>query len=301
MTQSEAQASDQSKMDQEPTKQFVVTYGTRKWIHNIALYGSALLILALFIFPVYWIGQSAFKQPLQILREITYFPTPDTFTLDNFSILTSRSVDIYIKNTVIATAGTIILSVVTALIAGYGLARFNFKGKVNFARFLLFGYMFSPIVLALPLYNIFRAIGLLDNILGLIIALTATSMPFSVWLMWKYIQTIPKSLEERAWSEGATRWRGFIDVVLPQTKPAIVAVALWSFALAWNDFTFAQILLPSRDSTTFAPGILRLVQNQLGTTYADIMAALLLMSMPPIIFAYFLQSYLLKGFEIRSI
>jgi multiple sugar transport system permease protein len=280
----------------------LLPYRVRKRVFQTGLYGSALLIVFMFLFPIYWIAQNAFKTKKEIIASsITYLPSADSFTLANFSILTSRSVDIYITNTILATAGTIVLSVIFSLIAGYGLARFRFRGKVVFARVLLFGYMFSPIVLALPLYEIWTAMGMLNEIYGLVLALTATSMPFSVWLMWKYIQTIPESMEERAWIEGASRGRAVFDVILPQTKPAVVAVALWSFALAWTDFTFAQILLPARDATTFAPGMMRLVSNQMGTSYAEIMAALLLMAAPPLIFAYFLQSYLLKGFQIRSL
>jgi multiple sugar transport system permease protein len=126
-------------------------------------------------------------------------------------------------------------------------------------------------------------------------------MPFSVWLMWKYIQTIPRSMEESAWVVGASRWRGFRDVVIPQSQPAIIAAALFAFALAWNDFTFAQILLPQNEATTFAPGVFRLITQGYDTSWADIMAVSMMMTVPPMLFAYFLQSYLLKGFQIRSL
>jgi multiple sugar transport system permease protein len=207
----------------------------------------------------------------------------------------------YIINSLIVTAGTIVLVVLVSLLAGYGLARFEFKGKSYFARVLLFGYMFAPIVLALPLYLIWNRLGLLNTYLGLIFALSALTLPFTVWLMWKFMQSIPKSLEESAWIQGAPRWRGFIDIVLPQAKPALIANALFAFAIAWNDFTFAQILLPREEATTFPPGVLRLLNSQWETGYGDFMAAALLMIIPPLLFAYFLQSYLLQGFEVRSI
>jgi multiple sugar transport system permease protein len=143
--------------------------------------------------------------------------------------------------------------------------------------------------------------GLLNTRIGLIVALTAISMPFSVWLMWKYIQTIPRSMEESAWVVGASRWRGFRDVIIPQSQPAIIAAALFAFALAWNDFTFAQILLPRNEATTFAPGVFRLITQGYDTSWADIMAVSMMMTVPPMLFAYFLQSYLLKGFQIRSL
>jgi multiple sugar transport system permease protein len=119
--------------------------------------------------------------------------------------------------------------------------------------------------------------------------------------MWKYIQTIPQSMEESAWVDGASRWRSFRDVVVPQCRPAIIAAALFAFALAWNDFTLAEILLPAAEKTTFAPGILRIIGRRTFLPEAQIMAVSLAMTLPPLIFAYFMQSYLLKGFEIRSL
>jgi len=228
-------------------------------------------------------------------------PSPEEVTLSNFAIIFNNDVVMYFFNTTVVTIGTIVSVYILSLIAGYGLARFEWSQKENFARFLLFGYMFSPIVLGLPLYLIWQSLGLLNTRVGLIISLTAISMPFSVWLMWKYIQTIPRSMEESAWVAGASRWRAFRDVVVPQTKPSIIAAALFAFAIAWNDFTFAQILLPKNEATTFAPGMMRLVNQGYNIGWNEIMVVSLLMTVPPLLFAYFLQDYLLKGFEIRSL
>ncbi|WP_247730350.1 carbohydrate ABC transporter permease [Halovivax limisalsi] len=269
--------------------------------YNVAVYASALVMAFVGLFPIYWMIQSAFKTRSAILDGVSAYPMPGTFTLENFSVVLSDAVMGYILNTVIVTSGTIALTNVVALVAGYGLARFRFPLKMTFARFLLLGYMFSPIVLALPLYMIWRNLGLLNTHFGLIVALTGISLPFSVWLMWKYIQTIPRSYEESAWIEGASRFRAFRDVVLPQTKPAIIATTLFSFAVAWNDFTIAQILLPRQEATTFAPGVLRLVRQGFEISWAEVMAVSFVMTIPPLLFAYLLQSYLLKGFQVQSL
>lgn len=278
-----------------------VPYTYRKLAYQAAIAVSAVVIAIVGFFPIYWMAQNAFKTRSAISDSITFFPTPATFTLQRFDVVLSGRVFGYIVNSLIVTAGTIVVVVLVSLLAGYGLARFDFKGKPHFARVLLFGYMFAPIVLALPLYLIWDRLGLLNTHLGLILALSALTMPFTVWLMWKFMQSIPESLEESAWIQGAPRWRGFVDIVLPQAKPAIIANALFAFAIAWNDFTFAQVLLPKEEATTFPPGVLRLLNSSWETGYGDFMAAALLMTAPPLLFAYFLQSYLLQGFEIRSI
>lgn len=278
-----------------------VSWETRDRLYRMGLYGSALLFAVLILFPIYWMTQSAFRAESSVIGEIAWFPTASAFSLENFGVLTAGAVPVYVFNTIVVTAGTIVLVVVIALVAGYGMARFRFRHKENFARFLLLGYMFSPIVLGLPLYLIWQNLGLLNRRIGLILALTAISMPFAVWLMWKYIQTIPRSMEESAWIAGASRWRTFRDIIIPQTKPAIVACALFAFALAWNDFTFAQILLPRQESTTFAPGIMRYLSQGGYQPWGEVLAVSFVMTLPPLLFAYFLQEYLLKGFEVRAL
>ena len=263
---------------------------------------SAAIFVVVGVFPIYWMLQASLTTRARASSSgISWFPTPETFTLANYEVLTNPDVALYVINSIVVTLGTIILVVLISLIAGYGLARFNMPQKENFARFLLLGYLFSPIVLGVPLYLIWQNLGLLNTRLGLIIALTAISMPFAVWLMWKYIQTIPEAMEESAWVAGASRWQGFRDIIIPQTQPAIIAAALFAFALAWNDFTFAQILLPSNEASTFAPGVFRLIQRGYDIARVDVMAVSMAMTLPPLIFAYFMQSYLLKGFQIRSL
>jgi multiple sugar transport system permease protein len=263
---------------------------------------SAAVFVVIGVFPIYWMFQASLTNRFRASSSaISWFPTPETFTLSNYEVLTNPDVGLYVINTIVVTLGTIILVVLISLIAGYGLARFNMPQKENFARFLLLGYLFSPIVLGVPLYLIWQNLGLLNTRIGLIVALTAISMPFAVWLMWKYIQTIPEAMEESAWVAGASRWQGFRDIIIPQTQPAIIAAALFAFALAWNDFTFAQILLPSNEATTFAPGVFRLIQRGFEISRVDVMAVSMAMTLPPLIFAYFMQSYLLKGFQIRAL
>jgi len=263
---------------------------------------SAAAFVIIGVFPVYWMLQASLTTRGRASSSaISWLPTLETFTLENYEVLANPDVALYVINSIVVTLGTIILVVLVSLVAGYGLARFNMPQKENFARFLLLGYLFSPIVLGVPLYLIWQNLGLLNTRVGLILALTAISMPFAVWLMWKYIQTIPEAMEESAWVAGASRWQGFRDIIIPQTQPAIIAAALFAFALAWNDFTFAQILLPSNEASTFAPGVFRLIQRGYDIARVDVMAVSMTMTLPPLVFAYFMQSYLLKGFQIRSL
>ncbi|SDJ63381.1 MULTISPECIES: carbohydrate ABC transporter permease [Natronorubrum] len=280
---------------------FRVSHTYRSIIYRAGLYGSVATLLLILAFPLYWMAQSAFTTREGIQDGITFLPTPETFTVEQFDIVFNPTVGRYLLNSIIVTTGVVITVIVVSLIAGYGLARFDYKHKVKVARFLLVGYMFSPIVIAIPLYLIWDYLGLLNRYVGLIIALSALSMPFAVWLMWKYIQTIPTSLEESAWVAGASRWQGFKDVIVPQTKPAMIANSVFAFAIAWGDFTISYILMPSNEATTFPPGIFRVFTSSWETGWAEFMAISLLVSLPALLFAFFLQSYLLKGFKIRAL
>lgn len=282
-------------------RSFRVPHQFRSLIYRAALYGSGVVLTVVLAFPLYWMAQSAFKTQTAIRNGFALLPLGDAFSTANFEFVLNSTMLRYLLNSVIVTAGTVIFVLAVSLIAGYGLARFDYKGKVATARFLLLGYMFSPIVLAIPLYLIWDTLGLLNTHLGLILALSAISMPFAVWLTWKYIQTIPASVEESAWIAGASRWRAFVDVVVPQTKPAMIANAIFAFAIAWGDFTFAYIILPESSSRTFPPGLFQMLGAAWDTTWGEFMAVGLVVSLPPLLFAFFLQSYLLQGFKIRAL
>lgn len=277
-----------------------IPYEYRAAILRGALYLSTAIMVVITGFPLYWMAQNSLKNREAILEGWSLFPAISELTLANFSMLTQGNILQFVLNSVFVSIGTVVVTVLVSLVAGYGLARFKFRGKVNFARFLLFGYMFSPIVLSIPLFMLWRQVGLLDTRPGLVIALSAVGMPFGVWLMWKYIQALPVSLEESAWVAGASQWRAFVDVIVPQTKSSMIAVALFAFSISWNNFTYAEILLPSNEKTTFPPGLLRYVEATPGAGFNELMAVSLALTLPPFLFAYFLQSYLLEGFSVRA-
>ncbi len=277
-----------------------LSFRHRNRLYRVGLSASAVVLVVLLGFPLYWMAANAVRTRLGV-QDGGLLPAPDAVTLEQFAVITDPTVGQYLINSTIVTVGVVLTVLAISLVSGYGLARFEFPHKIAVARFLLLGYMFSPIVLSIPLYLIWDRLGLLNSYLGLILALSAISMPFSVWLMWKYIQTIPESAEASAWVAGASRWRAFVDIVIPQTKPAMIANAIFAFAIAWGDFTFAYVLMPNNDATTFPAGLFRLLGSQWDASWAEFMAMSLMLTLPPLVFAFFLQSYLLQGFKIRAL
>lgn len=226
---------------------------------------------------------------------------PRTLSFQNFNeLLTTTKTIRYMTNSIIVTGSSTVLSTSIAVAAGYGLTRFDFRGKSLTARAVLFSYMFSPIVLAIPLYVLFYTAGLLNSYFALTLSLTAISTPFAIWLMWQYFQTIPISLEESAWVRGASRWRTVRDVVLPVARPGYISAAIFSFAVAWNDFTMARVVMSSDNMYTITVGA-SLFLDRVSVGWSETMAVSFLMCIPPFLIALFLQNYLLQGFSVGGL
>ena len=157
-----------------------------------------LSVLVVVAFPFYWMlltsitpREALFKPPYKFFRL--------DFSLGNYrELLFATEFLTYLRNSLIAAAGAIVLNVVAATLAGYGLTRFAFAGKKGFAFGTLFSYMFPPILMVIPLYILFSALQMRNSYLGLILAHMAISLPLNIWLMWQYFQIVPLSLEEAA-------------------------------------------------------------------------------------------------------
>jgi multiple sugar transport system permease protein len=248
-------------------------------------------------FPIYWMAISSLKPEVELFsRDVTYVPR--VVTLTNFiDVLRGTEFASFMLNSVIAAIGCIALTLIASVLGGYGLTRARIRGKVLFARVLLISYMFSPIMLAIPLYILGRELGLLNSYLGLILSHLAMSLPFGIWLMWKFFQAIPVSFEEAAWTDGASPLRALVDVVLPMAAPGMAAVAVFSFAVSWGDFTMAAILLPDSRMWTVSVGMLTFI-DQHTVHWGMIMAGAMLVAAPPLVLVYFLQRYLILGLRI---
>jgi multiple sugar transport system permease protein len=274
---------------------------TSRRLRRLALYLTALFIATFTAVPVYVMVVIALQTPAATFAGGRVNLVPTELSLRNFEVLLSTTDTVrYFANSLIVTASSTALSTAIAIAAGYGLTRFEFRGKSIAARAVLFSYMFSPIVLAIPLYVIFYALGLLNSYFALTLALTAISAPFCIWLMWQYFQTVPISLEESAWVRGAGRWRTVRDVVLPVARPGYISAAIFAFAVAWNDFTMARVVMSRDEMYTINVGA-SLFLDRVTIGWGETMAVSLLIAIPPFLIALFLQRYLLQGFSVGGL
>ena len=197
-----------------------------------------VLILGLLVvgFPFYWMLLTSLT-PREVLFQPPYRFFRLDLSLENYrDLFFATDFFIYLKNSLIVAFGSIVLNVVAATLAGYGLTRFDFWAKRKFAQGILFSYMFPPMLMAIPLYIILSALQMRNTYHGIILAHASISLPLNIWLMWQYFQIVPISLEEAAWVSGASKFRAMREICLPSALPGILSVALFAFALSWNDF-----------------------------------------------------------------
>ncbi len=276
----------------------IVSSRTQRRLRRIALYLTALVVTAFIITPLYMMVVVSFQSPETLFSGGDLTLLPPEVSLANFLTLLEETETVrYLLNSVLITGGVVVVSTVLAVVSGYGLSRFSFRGKTATARLVLFSYMVSPIVLAIPLYVIFFTLGLLNSYIAAILSISAIAAPFSIWLMWQYFQNIPETYEESAWTSGASRWRTVRDVVLPMARPGYVSVAIFAFSVAWNDYTMVKVVLNDQSLYPITLGS-SLFLDQLSIGWGEQMAVALLMSVPPLLVALFLQNYLLQGFNL---
>jgi multiple sugar transport system permease protein len=267
-----------------------------KWTFRFFV-GVTVLVIG---FPTYVMVKSSF-QPELTLFSGSFNWIPPAVTLDNFrELFGGTNFWTFYTNSIIAALGTMVISVTGATLAGYSLTRFSFPGKKRMAQSVLFSYMFPPLLLALPMFMIWQDLRLINSFPGIILAHSARSLPFDIWLMWKFFQTVPISYEESAWVYGAGRLRAMRDVAIPMALPGIIAVSIFSFAISWSDFTLANLLLTQETMKTLPIGMLGFIEQQ-AVNWGLIMTASFMMAVPAFLLVYFLQSYLLRGFSVGGL
>jgi multiple sugar transport system permease protein len=204
----------------------------------------------------------------------------------------------FLNSLIIAISSTF-LAVTMGTITAYGFSRFRITGETDLLFFILSTRMLPPVVVAIPMFLMYRAVDLVDTHLGLIILYTAFNLSFSVWLMKGFMDEIPKEYEEAALVDGYTRLQAFYRIVLPEAATGIAATAVFCFITAWNEYAFA-LMMTNKDAQTAPP----FIPAQLGSGITDwtvIAAGTLLFLIPVTIFTFLLRGHLLRGVTFGAI
>ncbi|WP_375426275.1 carbohydrate ABC transporter permease [uncultured Friedmanniella sp.] len=217
------------------------------------------------------------------------------FTLDNFSaVFANTGVLTWLANSLGVTLVTVIVSVVVAAPAGYVLSRGRSKAVAGYSL-LLFVIQSLPIITAIiPLFILFAKIGLADNLIGLVIVYVGSSMSVATWMMAAYFDSIPQTLEEAAWVDGASVFGGFLRIILRNSLPGILSTAIFAFLVAWNDYLVALVFLKSSNVFTLPVGLQSFFQQN-ATDWGSVMAVSVVMLLPPTVLFAVLNKYFSVG------
>ncbi|WP_160143033.1 carbohydrate ABC transporter permease [Halanaerobium hydrogeniformans] len=189
-------------------------------------------------------------------------------------------------NLIYTTYYTILLiSVICSILTGYGLSRLRFKGRHTFLISILATQMFPLSLLLIPLYILYNNLNLLNTYFGLALAFTTFGLPFSIWMMKGFFDTIPVEIEEAARIDGAGPFEILFQVVLPLVSPGVATVAFYSFLQGWNNLLFPLTLMSDASKRTIAPGFLMSYVGQYEYFWTDMMAASVLVTIPMVVFS----------------
>jgi len=204
-----------------------------------------------------------------------------------------------LRNSVIIAVSSTLLSVGLGLLSAYAFSRYDIKGKGDLLFFILSTRMLPPVVVTIPIFLMYRAVGLYDTHIGMILLYTAFNLSFSVWLLKGFIDEIPKEYEEAALVDGYSRLQAFRKVVLPQAVTGIVATAVFCLIFAWNEYAFALML--TGDKARTAPPSIPSMLGVGGIEWGSIAAGSLLFLIPVVVVTFALRNHLLRGVTFGAI
>ncbi len=266
----------------------------RKAGWQVFVYAAALGLAAQAVVPLVWMLSTSLKPP----REVFAFPPtliPAAPTLMNFGrLFTSTAFLTYFWNSVVVSGLTVLLTMAVGAVGAYSLTRFRFAGRETIAKLILCTYMFAPIMIVIPIYIVARRLGIVNTHLALVLSYSSFCLPFSLWLLRAFFQSIPLDLEEAALVDGAGRPRALLFVVAPLALPGLIATSIFTFTLAWNDYIFTRILISSDELKTLPVGVQDLFNAAL-VDWGLVMAAGVLITIPALAFFMAVQRHLVAG------
>ena len=259
-----------------------------------------LAFVAISLWPVLDVVSISLR-PGNQLRTTQWQLIPDGWTLDSYVELFTRQPFLrWLGNSMLVAAAVTVTGVALASIGGYAFSRFRFVGRQAMMLSILTTQMFPATMLLLPLYLMIAKLGLLNTYIGLCVFYVSTALPFCVWQMKGFYDTIPRSLEEAARIDGCTPWQAFWRVILPLASPGLVITALFIFMSAWSEYLVAAQILQDRNMFTLPLG-LKSFQASMSTQWGLYAAASILVSVPVMVVFIMLSRYLISGLTLGSV
>jgi multiple sugar transport system permease protein len=271
------------------------------WVGGFMATLILILLLAFELIPFYWVVITAFKTNQQWTTFQSVF-WPDPWSLEQFNALLGprRSFGLWYRNTALVALVSTAVSVAVASLGAYGLTRLRWRGSNIFASLVLIAYLMPPVLMFIPIYQIFSVLRLTNKLEGLMVAYPTFGLPFALWLMMGYYASIPKEMEEAALIDGCNHFQAWYKIVLPLAAPALLAASLFSITQAWKEFIFAFVFLSKERLFTLSVGLAQMIIGDV-LPWGQLMAASLLMAIPVVIIYTLGQRFMVAGLTAGAV
>jgi ABC-type glycerol-3-phosphate transport system permease component len=262
---------------------------------ELGLVVLTLAILFVLVYPTAWIFVASFRTP-----ETMFAASGWVFTLDNYVSLLQSGFARAIFNSVFLCVASVVVSTFVAVIAAYVFSRLRFRGKRLVFGSVMLGQTFPWIILVTPLFVLFARLGLLNSYLGMIFVYVAVSIPFSIYLLVGYLESVPRSLDEAAIIDGCSPFQVIWRIVFPIMLPGIVATATYAFLLCWSEYLFALAFLTQSELKTM-PLLLNAFFGENVVEWGNVMAGSALTTLPTLLLFLPLQTKMTSGLAAGSV
>lgn len=287
-------------------------------VRQVLAYVVLLAVTFLICFPLIWALSTSLKAPKEVMATPPrLLPTEATaanyrnlitgkeqyFRADQSYVPTTAAPQhftAWFTNSVIVSASSTLISIVISTLAAYSVTRFRYWGRRIIPYFSLLGYMIPSIILVFPLFLVMAQLSLTNSLWSLTFGYVSITLPFCMWLLWAFFRGIPIELEEAAMIDGASRLRVFADIVLPAALPGIIAAAIFSLIVSWNDFLFARVFINSIENLPLTVGVMHFFEG-VHVDWGLMMASAVLMTVPMALLFMLMQRHLVAGFGAGAV
>ncbi len=259
-----------------------------------------LVALVAVLLPIFWMLVTSFKTQPEIFRmPPTVIPLEPTLRnyaeILNGGLSTSIAFLRYFRNSLVVSILTVAVTLLLATPASYAFSRVPFRGKRSFIYFILVSQMLPVVLILIPLYRALLGLGLLSTYVGLVIPYLMFTLPFSIWMLKGYFDTIPRELDEAAKVDGCTRMQAMTRVILPNVMPGITATAIVTFIQAWDEFIISLTVMDKDVMRTLPVGMIQTFVGEFTIRWGQMMAASVIAAVPVVLIFIFLSRYLIGG------
>lgn len=266
----------------------------------LGFYLITALISAVVLFPFYWLMATSFENPDLIYQDpITYIPQ-DPGLQNYYELFEMVPFMRYYINSSIVAGGAIALALIVAAFAGYSFSRGEYAGRQSFTMLTIVTQFLPRVLLLIPLFLILQAIGLINSVFGLMLTYLAFALPFSTLILKAYFESMPSALEEAAMIDGCSRAQAFFKIILPLSKPGLIAAGTYSFVVVWQELIFALTFMSNQEAYTIPVGLLSII-GAYNQPWHVLFAGGVLATVPPIVIFLGLQGYLIQGMTAGAV